>query len=710
MAYIKKYSFPFATKYEVEAELELWEDVEDETIYEFTGIAFNIQYIPTSDDPFEPIYATQLGVSIDVTDEATGYTSEFIPDLTTLNDRKYLAKLYIDGNIQFIGWTLSDAVNISFTTGRKELSFNCVDGLVFLKDIKFSVGEAYDVNQITSVLSFLTSCLNQIAFPTNLNLYTSISYYAEGMDDRSVTDDKEPFNQTYLFAHSFLDGSGLYKDCYSILVDILISFGARIIQVEGKWCIYSINQIAQENKYFTQYDSTGTLIDSGIIDSSIEVQSFTANTSNLYFIDNSQTKLLMKGYNNIISNNDIRYPENLIFNWDLKYVTSGVATGFSQTTTGGAIITIENYAFVNASAYQIDTLSGAGSGKVLTTSESFFPKGSAVDISFVLNLWEFGAAVVAQVILIITGDTQTYYYSKYNDWRDITLAEDYYEILGADIPADILGVPYSFNLTTEVLPFGGELQFGFFTDNQFSLFVINNFVLTISSLFTNVLIESRISEADSYTLNIQSPLGLPANGVDYYNYNGYLMLSDGTMAKNWYRYEYPVETFRGLAQLLVRQYMNIYQQNIINIDCNLSSVNTNSGVLNGFKVLQIADDNDPASINVSSNYYMFGNTTMNLYADEVQSTLLEINNINIEGATIETTYTDGDVSQALPENCYCYEVTGVEDGATYTYTDCNGLDNFMSISNGQSIYVSAASIPSVSGATVVLVDAGFCSI
>ena len=58
--------------------------------------------------------------------------------------------------------------------------------------------------------------------------------------------------------------------------------------------------------------------------------------------------------------------------------------------------------------------------------------------------------------------------------------------------------------------------------------------------------------------------------------------------------------------------------------CNLSSVNTNSGVLNGFNVLQVLDDNDPASINVSTNYYMFGNTTMNLYADEVQSTLLEI--------------------------------------------------------------------------------------
>lgn len=710
MAYIKKYSFPFATKYELPAVLELWEDTNDATIYEFTGILFNIQYIPTSDDPFEPIYATQLGVTIDVTDDATGYTSEFIPDLTTLNDRKYLAKLFIDGNIQFIGWTLSDAVNISFSTGRKELSFNCVDGLVFLKDIKFSVGEAYDINQITNVLSFLTSCLNQIAFPTNLNIYTSVSYYAEGMDDRSVSDDKEPFNQTYLFAHSFLDGSGLYKDCYSILIDILTSFGARIIQVDGKWCIYSINQIAQTNKYFTEYSNTGTLVDSGLIDTSIEVQPFTSNTSNLYFIDNSQTKLLMKGFNNIVSNNDIRYPENLIFNWDLKYSTAGVATGWQQTTTGSGIITIVSNYSVNKNAFQISTLGGVGSGKVLTTSQSFFPKGSAVDIKFIINLWDFGSAVVAKIILIITGATQTYYYSKFNDWRLHTGTIHYYEIVGSDLPADILGVPYSFSLTTEVLPIGGELQFGLFTDNSFSLFIVNDFVLTISSLFTNVLIESRISEADSYTLNIESPLGLPANGVDFYNYSGYLMLSDGTMAKNWYRYEYPVETFRGLAQLLVRQYMNIYQQNIINIDCNLSSVNTNLGTLNGFKVLQVIDDNDPASINVTNSFYMFGNTTMNLYADEIQSTLLEINNVNIEGATIQTTYTDGDISQALPENCYCYEVTGVEDGATYAYTDCNGLDNFMNIGNGISVYVSAASEPSVSGATVVLVDAGFCSI
>lgn len=710
MAYIKKYSFPFITKYEQDAVIELWQDTEDETVYEFNGISFEVQYIPTSDDPFEPIYATQLAVSIDITDDNTGTTSALIPDLTTLNDRRYLSKLFINGNIQFIGWTLSDAVSISFTTGRKQLSFNCVDGLVFLKDIKFSVGEAYDINQITNVLSFLTSCLNQIQFPTNLNIYTSVSYYSEGMDDRSVSSDKEPFNQTYLFAHSFLDGGGLYKDCYSILIDILTSFGARIIQVNGKWCIYSINQIAQENKYFTDYDNTGTLVSSGTIDTSIEVQPYSTNTSNLYFIDNTQTKLLMKGYNNIISNNDIKYPENLVFNWDLKYNTSGVATGWAYTTTGTAAITIENYNFINANAFQLSTLSGSGSAQVITTSQSFFPKGSAVDLGFTINLWEFGALIVAKVILILTGNTQTYYYSKYNDWRVHTGTIEYYEILGADLPADILGVPYSFSLTTEVLPFGGELQFGVYTNNSLSLFVINEFVLTISSLFTNVLIESRLSEADSYTLNIQSPLGLPSNGVDFYNYSGYLMLSDGTMAKNWYRYEYPTETFRGLAQLLVRQFMNIYQQNIINIDCNLSSLNTTNGILNGFNVLKIADDTDPSSINVSSNYYMFGNTTMNLYTDEIQTTLLEISNINLVGATIKTTYTNGDVSEALPENCYCYEVTGVEDGASYSYTDCSGFDNFMNISNGQSVYVAAASIPSVSGCTVVLVDPSFCSI
>ena len=44
-----------------------------------------------------------------------------MPNFTTLNDRKYLVKLYNGSNLEWQGWALSDSVNLSYTTGRKEI-------------------------------------------------------------------------------------------------------------------------------------------------------------------------------------------------------------------------------------------------------------------------------------------------------------------------------------------------------------------------------------------------------------------------------------------------------------------------------------------------------------------------------------------------------------------------------------------------------------
>lgn len=714
MAYIKKYSFHFATKFELPSVLELWEDTADTTVYEFQGTSFQIEYIPSSDDPFEPIYATQLAVTIDVTDDATGNTSANMPNLITLNDRKYLAKLFIGANQVYTGWTLSDSVSLSFTTGRKQLSFNCVDGLGMLKDIKFPTALGLDINIPINLLTFITGCLSGIAFPSSLNIMSMVSYYAQGMNDRGTGTQYEPFNQTYIFGSTFTDSNYEFIDCYTILKDILFSFGARIVQANNKWNIYSINQFASDFIYYTDYNYNGTSFTSGILSDINEIQPYTGNISNLYFIDNSQTKLLKKGYNNIISNNDISFPSNFVYNWDLSYPSTGSPAGWSTQVTGSATIIPYSYSFSKFKYWKMESFFGTSSAKVLITSKPYFPKGSVVNVSFDIAWWDFNTAIAAYLILIISDGTQTYYYDRNNNWSNFTGTINYYEILKAEFPSNALEVPASYNMSTSVLPFGGELQFGLLiTNNAGKTLTVGNFKLGIVSQFKNVLIESKLTNSKEYTLEINSPLGVPVNGVDYYNYKGYLMKSDGTMAKNWYRYEYKSidgSDFRGLAQLLVRQYMNIYQKNIINLDCNLSSSNTSLGFINAVIPIQVSSDNDPASINIVNSYYMFGNTTIDIYADTIQSTLLQINNINVEGSTITTTYTNPDIAQELPANCYCYEVTGVEDGATYSYIDCNGADNFMTISNGESVYVSAASLPSTSGATAILVDSSFCSI
>ena len=85
MAYYNKYKFTFATRSNKTAYLYLQEDLASApTVIEYIGKNLNLQYIPNSDDPFEPIFASQLGVTIDVTDDIAN-----IPDLTTPNDRKY---------------------------------------------------------------------------------------------------------------------------------------------------------------------------------------------------------------------------------------------------------------------------------------------------------------------------------------------------------------------------------------------------------------------------------------------------------------------------------------------------------------------------------------------------------------------------------------------------------------------------------------------
>lgn len=711
MAYIKKYSFPFATKFEQDAVIELWEDTTDTTVYEFQGISFQIQYIPSSDDPFEAIYATQLAIVLDVTDDATGNTSAFIPNLITLNDKKYQAKLIIDGANIYTGWTLSDSVSLSFSTGRKELSFNCVDGLAMLKDIEFSNGVLFNNNNPTSLITFISGCLSQIGFPSGLDIVTSVTYFAQGMNDKSDGLQYEPFAQTYIFANSFIKSDGSIESCYVVLDEILKSFGARIIQSKNKWQIYSINQFAQNTRYEVDYNSSGVNTSAGTNALKVEIQPYVANTSNLYFINNSQTKLLKKGYNNIISNNDIVYPSNLMFNGSLKYLTAGFPTGWVAQVTGSGVVTVEDYTFLAGNAFQLRAEITTGTAAVLSTSLIYIANKDEIKLSFTVNFWNFTTTSAAKLILIISSPTQDYYLNNTSNWIPLSVSPNYYEIPESEFPADALEAPKDYSFTAPPVPFGGQLQFGIQVTNTVGInLLVSNFKLSATSLFKNVYIKSALTDSDAYTLEINSPLGVASNVADYYNYKGYLMLADGSPALNWYRYEYPIETFRGLAQLLVRQYMNIYQKNIINLDCDLSSMNTNQGLLNGVLPIKIGTDTDPASINIEDKFYMFGNTTIDLYADTIQSTLLQINNVNVEGATIVTTYDNAQEGEPLPTDCFCYEVYGTENAASFTYTDCNGIDNFMYIALNEGMYIAALSMPSCSGCTATLVSSSFCSI
>jgi hypothetical protein len=711
MAYIKKYSFPFKTKSEQDAVLELWEDTADTTVYEFQGISFQIQYIPSSDDPFEPIYATQLAIVLDVTDEATGTTSEFIPNLVTLNDRKYLAKLFVGANQIFTGWTLSDSVTLGFTTGRKELSFNCVDGLAMLKDITFSNGVPTDNNNVYTLLSFILTSLNGIGFPTGLNIISNVSYYAEGMLDRTDGGQYEPFAQTYVFGNSFIDNNGVYENLYLILENILKSFGARIIQANNKWSIISINQLAQDSRYYTEYTPLGTVASYGVSTNEFLLQPYTGNTSDFYFIDNSQTKLFKKGYNNIVLDNQIEYAGNYMFNGNLKFLDgTGFPLEFVKATTGSGVVTILPNTNLDTNYVRLDTITNPSSATFTSFSDIFFPNKSRVKVSFEMNNWDLYGTIATKLVISGSTTTNSYYYSRDKTWKIFALPTppDYYEILNAEISKD---VPYQFSMTTTPMPFPLTVSVGIIMDYSYSKTItIGAIKVEMVTLFNSILIESKLSNEEAYTLNLELPLGLPVNMEGYNNYKGFLCNSTLVQLSNWYRQETPEQIYDGLAQIIVRQYMNIYQKNIINIDCSLSSFDTNVGVVNGFLPIKIDGDTDPSSINVDEDFYMFGNTTIDLYSDTIQSTLLQINNVNVAGSEIRTVYNNGDAPPPPPTVCNCYRLETLNPFLEYGYTDCDGNSVYNNIPYMAPIYVAASTVPEVLGGTATLVSNTYCSI
>jgi len=157
MAYAVKYIINTASKSNVSSTVYLYEDGYVGSTIEYQATGLQLEYIPNSDDTFEPIYVSQLNVSIDVTDDL-----ENMPNFTTLNDRKYFVKVVSGGVTDFQGWSISDDVQFSFNTGRKELSFSAIDGLGMLERIKYDLPNTIYLTQVQKAMTFIKDCLLEL--------------------------------------------------------------------------------------------------------------------------------------------------------------------------------------------------------------------------------------------------------------------------------------------------------------------------------------------------------------------------------------------------------------------------------------------------------------------------------------------------------------------------------------------------------------------
>ena len=332
MAYNRKYKITMATKSGSTSYLYLSENDYVGDLIEYPAETITIQYIPQSDDVFEAIYVAQLAVAIDVTDNL-----EQMPDFTELDDRKYFVELLNnDTDLDFEGWTISDVVQFGFSTGRRTLEFNAIDGLGLLGKIQFDNPTDETVLTRKKALFYVDSALSKIGFPTDLNIISGISFYGSGMLNRDDDPEAEPLNQSYYQNLSFIG-----KTYLEVLTMIISGFGSRLFQAKGVWYIVPLTQIAADSYYYTLYQN-GIAIDSGEISDLGNIEGFGGNTSNLYFAGNSQFKLLRKGYNTIISKNDAEYADNYISNGTFKAKSGNDANFWTNSSSYGTVTLKQN--------------------------------------------------------------------------------------------------------------------------------------------------------------------------------------------------------------------------------------------------------------------------------------------------------------------------------------------------------------------------------
>jgi hypothetical protein len=687
MAYNNKYKITVATKSGTISYLYLLEDGYAGSIIEYPAINLELEYIPKSDDVFEAIMSSQLNITIDITDNST-----LMPDFTTLNDRKYLVKLFNDSNLEWQGWAISDNVNISYTTGRKELNFNAVDGLGILEKINYPISDTNTLVDLYKCIDYILTSLNLIGFPSGLNLISGISYFAEGMTNRTTNSSSDPLNQSYLRITTFINNNNESFSCLEVLNTIIKGFGARLFQTEGKWYIVTPNQFAQSSYYFTEYNASGTLVTSGTKSLTGNIQAYTGNTSGLYYINNSQTKILRKGYNKIRYESDIDYPNNYITNANLQQYTGVDPFAWTLNATSGAFSKLKIYEYTDLNSIILY------SGNVGTANAypSFLPSVKFNDVlkfSFdISNIIPYSPqSIIVKVSIAINDGTNVYYLNSDNSWVSTSATYDV-PFTGGVSPTPPPAISQSVDIDLPPAPADGSLTIIFLNDTTcIDWCEISNFKLDTTQLFKSIFIESYTNDVEEYVYTPDINIGINYTVVGKYFYRGALSDSIGNNFINWYRQEYPSDIKDSLIELVIQQYSNILQNNIINIDSTFFGIENTAGRLTG--AMRITS-NDPDIINsVQDKKYMLGNSIINFYLSEVQSTLLEINSTNLS-TTMNVVYQDNNPQRVFgrfrsngettPTGASAAPLTSnklYQSGGTF-YTDRNLSDLF----NGASLY------------------------
>ena len=529
----------------------------------------------------------------------------------------------------------NDYTQMGFSTGITQADFTCIDGISFIQNIEYVRDDS--INQLDTQLNVISDGLKLLGYPDVLNLVVACSYFAGGMLDRQDGVSNEPFSQIYQYRRDFMGES-----YYDIIGKIMKSFNCRMFQANGDWCIFSMNEMAATTNYFTKYNilATPTITSSGVLSNTVNIVPYA--DGNVHFINNSQIKLLKKGFYNIQGRGAYESALNYCDNANLKLnaFPTNTATAFILGATGDSTATI-----VPDTAGQFDGVSLVRNTSGLASIENgnlaapnyFLPYIGEVPFKLSFeHITSTGAKL--QITLNTSGGLR--YLDTNGQWQttlqNITIdPSENFTTYSRDIP------PY---IVSSVAIFG-YLKFKIICDASGQSSSLQNFIIQrgdseVKFIEANFVADNTIQS----TLQVfEQPYGnnYPTN-YTFSSNKGVLCASDGTFLENWYS-SCPSGTPLGAVDLITfMTYQNIrnLNKNVATVECDLGE-HISSGEFVYLDKVFTTTDTVTGNLSYTGKKFIMNRVSQNAYVNELNSVqLIEVSVAEIEAFIIPNYITD----------------------------------------------------------------------
>ena len=387
---------------------------------------------------------------------------------------------------------------------------------------------------------------------------------------------------------------------------------------DSQWQLLAINQMALSTRYFTQYSlyPTVSIVSSGTINKNVTIQPYLP--SNVYFINNSQNKIVRKGYPKLLLEHSYTFPSNYIHNGTFKGVNptpnpdnSDILYGWYIYRSAGPFPAGNINIIPDSNFNTIELITPATGINRQTSIQNtpppplspylYAPYMTGPNFTFSLEHRLYISSIKAKLQITILYAGTTYYYNSSNTWQT-TQTNLVIEQSSTEYVYNWTTYSLNVSMTTPAIPIGigtswaGQVIVKVYVDDTpfFNTILMRNLKITQGSGNVNSLEVSRqVGSSNTPTKDLQQPYGtyylfpFTVNPI-YGNNLGVLYNNSGSVLKNWYRYP-RTESFTQLQMLVARQFSNLLNKNFATLEADLGKFKTELGLNYLDKVYSLTD-------------------------------------------------------------------------------------------------------------------------